>query len=80
MTVTTSSLTSYSAKELGLSGEKPGAIGQAIEDNEEIAKRLAPYLGIKQWQVYEPHVVEEPKKKAPAKKKKEETEEEEVGL
>jgi len=43
---------SFSCKELNLSKVPPKEIGEAIMANETLVTKLSPYLGIKQWRVY----------------------------
>jgi len=53
LTVTRSSDTKFSCKELKLKDVTPEEIGDAIEANDEIREQLRPYMGIKTWRVWD---------------------------
>ena len=52
LTVTRTSETKFSCKELSLKDVPPEDIGAAIEANPKIKAKLRPYLGIKSWNVW----------------------------
>lgn len=62
LTVTFSSLTKYSCKELRMEDVGPSELGKAIETAPDTRRRLSPYLGIKQWPVYGAQEDEDAKK------------------
>lgn len=53
LTVVFKSLVKYNCKELGLKEVNPREIGEAIEADKKLAKKLAPYMGIKEWPVFD---------------------------
>jgi hypothetical protein len=53
LTVTFQSQVKYKCDQLGLTAAPPREVGERIEADPELVAKLAPYLGIKNWRVFD---------------------------